>query len=68
MRVDGFFSGSLRSLPVSSAVKLLDEDLRFVFAGFEGSLLPDRAMVGITVRYEIANVLAGEVDVPALLI
>jgi hypothetical protein len=28
LRVDGFFSGSLRSLPVSEAVRLVREDLR----------------------------------------
>jgi hypothetical protein len=64
LKVDGFFSGSLRSLPISAAVKLLREDLRFVFPAFEKIQSEDGASVGITVRYEIFNSLPAEIEMP----
>ena len=60
--VDGFFSGSIRSLPVSAAVKLLREDLRFVFPAFTSGLSEGSALVGITVQYEIFNSQGAEIE------
>jgi len=62
IKVDGFFSGSIRSLPVSAAVKLLREDLRLVFPGFKPKLSEGEALVGITVRYEIFNSQGAEIE------
>jgi hypothetical protein len=64
LKADGFFSGSLRSLPVSGAIKLLGEDLRFVFPDLRRGISENGAWVRITVRYDIFNGLAGEMDVP----
>ena len=64
IKVDGFFSGSIRSLPASASVKLLREELRFVFPAFEKIQPENGALVGITVRYEIFNGLAGEIEMP----
>jgi hypothetical protein len=64
LKVDGFFSGSLKSVPVSAAVRLLREDLRFVFPAFTSDLSEGGALVGIMVQYEIFNSLAGEVEIP----
>jgi hypothetical protein len=62
IKVDGYFSGSIRSLPVSAAVKLLREDLRLVFPGFKPKLSEGEAQVGITVQYEIFNSQGAEIE------
>jgi hypothetical protein len=62
IKVDGCFSGSIRSLPVSAAVKLLREDLRLVFPGFKPKLSEGEAMVGITAQYEIFNSQGAEIE------
>ena len=64
LKADGFFSGSLRSLPVSAAVKLLGEDLRFVFLDLGTEASRNGAWVRITVQYDIFNGLDGEIDLP----
>jgi hypothetical protein len=64
LRVDGFVSGSLRTLPLSEAVKLVREELRFVFPDFQKAISIDGPHVGITARYEIVNSLSGEVEIP----
>jgi len=64
LKVDGFFSGSLKSVPVSAAVRLLREDLRFVFPAFTADLSEDGALVGITVQYEIFNSRSAEIEIP----
>lgn len=69
-RVDGFFSGSLKSMPLSQAVRLIREELSLAFPDFSEDFavrqLKDRGtpMVRITVRYEIANDQAGEIEFP----
>lgn len=62
LKVDGHFSGSIRSLPVSAAVKLLREDLRIVFPGFKPKPSEGEALVGITVQYEIFNSQGSEIE------
>ena len=64
LKADGFISGSLRSLSVSASVKLLGEDLRFIFPDLKLDVSEKGAWVLITVRYDIFNGLAGEIDVP----
>jgi hypothetical protein len=64
LRVDGFVSGGLRTLPLSEAVKLVREELRFVFPDFRTAISEDGPHVGITVRYEIVNGLSGEIEIP----
>lgn len=63
-KIDGFLSGSIRNLPLSAAVKLLREELLFAFPLFQDDLSPDAAMAGITVRYEIVNLLSEAIEVP----
>jgi hypothetical protein len=62
LKVDGFFSGGLRSLPVSGAVRLVREDLRIAFPDFRTGMSGAGPAVAITVRYEIVNSQAGEID------
>jgi hypothetical protein len=64
LKADGFISGSLRSLSVSESIKLLGEDLRFVFPDLGQGVSEKGPWVLITVRYDIFNGLAGDVDVP----
>lgn len=64
LRVDGFVSGGLRTLPLSEAVKLVREELRFVFPDFKTAISADGPHVGITVRYEIVNRLSTEIEFP----
>ena len=61
-RVDGFFSGGLKNLPLSEAVRLVREDLSLAFPDIEDKLSAEGPRVVITVRYEIANDTAGEVE------
>lgn len=64
LRVDGFVSGGLRTLPLSEAVKLVREELRFVFPDFQKAISIDGPHVGITARYEIVNGLSGQIEIP----
>jgi hypothetical protein len=64
LRVDGFVSGGLRTLPLSEAVKLVREELRFVFPDFQTAISEDGPHVGITARYEIVNGLSAEIEIP----
>jgi hypothetical protein len=62
LRVDGFFSGSVRGLPLSQAVRLVGEELRLTFPDFDEKLSAEGPRIVITVRYEIVNDQAGEVE------
>jgi hypothetical protein len=64
IRIDGYASGSVRNVPLSSAVRLLREDLLLAFPALRGESVPDEAMVAITVRYEVVNIRTEEIEIP----
>lgn len=64
IKMDGFFSGHISGVPMADAVKLVREDLRFVFPSFEPRLSPEDSNVGIIVHYELRNDLDAEVSIP----
>jgi hypothetical protein len=63
-RVDGFLSGSLKSVPLAEAIALRGEELRVVFPDFQDKLSEVMGTVEISVRYEIDNVASGPVTIP----
>ncbi len=63
-RVDGFLSGSLKSVPLAEAIALRGEELRVVFPDFQDKLSEITGTVEISVRYEIDNVASGPVALP----
>jgi hypothetical protein len=64
IKMDGFFSGHIAGVPASDGVKLVREDLRFVFPSFEPRLSPEDSVIGIVVLYELHSDLEAEIEIP----
>ena len=63
-RVDGFLSGSLRSVLPAETLTLRGEELKVVFPDFSAKLSEISGTVEFTARYEIDNAASGPVTIP----